>query len=57
MFTWTIIAAGVVGLVYLPLGLSVLESHLFGTGHLEDFFELVGLHGILDAIYDATTGM
>jgi hypothetical protein len=41
-------------LVFLPPGLAILEGHCFGTSHVEQFFERVGLHDFLGRIYDAT---
>ena len=38
--------------VFLPLLLALIESLLFGSGHVEQFFVEIGLHDELDAIYD-----
>ena len=38
--------------VFLPLLLALIESLLFGSHHVEQFFQEIGLHDELDAIYD-----
>ena len=38
--------------VFLPLLLALIESLLFGSRHVEQFFVEIGLHDELDAIYD-----
>jgi len=40
--------------VYGPLGLSVVESKVCGTDHVEDFFRTIGLHDALSWIYEKT---
>ena len=39
--------------VFLPLLLALIESLLFGSRHVEQFFVEIGLHDELDAINDA----
>jgi hypothetical protein len=38
--------------IFLPLFLAGIEQACFGTHHVENFFHEIGLHGVLDAIYD-----
>ena len=41
----------VVGLIFLPLGLSAAEHFTVGSSHVEDFCRRIGLHDALDPIY------
>jgi hypothetical protein len=46
------IVGGLVVAVFLPLILAILESLIFHSNHVEGFFEKIGLHDELSAIYD-----
>jgi len=47
-----LLALAVPLLVFLPLLLALIEHTLFGSRHVEEFFQEIGLHDELDAIYD-----
>lgn len=42
-------------ILFLPLLASLCEHALFGSDHVEDFFRRIGLHGVLNEVYEPIT--
>jgi len=48
-----LLVLGLILLPFVPLVLSLIETTTTGTRHVEEFFEKVGLHDELSALYRA----
>jgi hypothetical protein len=47
-----LLAGSAVGIIFLPLGLSIIEGWLFDTMYVEDFFRHIHLHAPLGNLYE-----